>query len=144
MLVSAGGTESSALADDIKTGMRAITIGVNDTSGLKYMIKPNDKIDIIAQFEVEKLVQKAGGGTETKLTPTVKYLMQNIKVLAVDQVMKNSGANKYTTITLEVTPRQAMEITYTENNGLMRAVLKSPLDTDTVSLNVLTITDIIG
>lgn len=142
-LVEIGSTESDTLAYAIEPGMRAITIGVGDTSSLKYMIKPNDVIDIIAQYQVESEVANAQGELENKSVPTAILLMQAIKVLAVDQVMQKSGLEQYTTLTLEVTPEQALELSYSENTGLMRAILRSPLDTETANVTPITITDII-
>jgi Flp pilus assembly protein CpaB len=70
--------------------------------------------------------------------------MQAIKVIAVDQVLQKSGAEKYTTLTLEVTPAQAVELSYSENAGLLRAILRSPVETGTVDLKPITIKDIIS
>lgn len=142
-LVDVGSTESGSLAYAIDPGMRAITIGVGDTSSLKYMIRPNDIVDIVAQYQVEVEILNLKGEPETKTVPTAKLLLQQIKVLAVDQIMLKSGATQYTTLTLEVTPEQAVEISYSENSGLLRAILRSPLDTDDVDIKVFTLTDII-
>ena len=143
-LVEVGSTENETLSYAIEPGMRAITIGVGDTSSLDYMIKPNDMIDIIAQYQIETQVMNANGSLENKTIPTATLLMQGIKVLAVDQVMQKSGLDVYTTLTLEVTTEQAVELSYSENAGLLRAILRSPLDTDTASVDTITITDIIG
>lgn len=143
-LVDVGSTESGKLAYAIKPGMRAITIGVGDTSSLKNMIQPGDFIDIIAQYQVEKSVASGTGGTALKTIPVAKLLQQNIKVLSVDQVMQKTGADKYTTVTLEVTPDQAVVLSYSENAGLLRAILRSPLDTENVYVQTVTITEILG
>jgi pilus assembly protein CpaB len=127
-LVEVGSPDSGSLAYAITPGKRAITIGVNDTSSLKNMIKPGDYIDIIALYQIETLADNAKGEEEIKTIPVSKLLLQLVKVLAVDQVIQKTGVEKYTTITLEVTPDQAVLISYSENNGLLRAILRSPLD----------------
>ena len=61
---------------------------------------------------------------------------ENVKVLAVDSVMAKSGkqpaedgtVSPYTSITLQVTPQQAMKLGMTEYQGALRAILRSPLD----------------
>lgn len=136
-LVKVGSTDSGTLAYSIKPGMRAITIGIGDTSSLKYMIKPNDIVDIVAQYQVENLAVN-------KTVPVAKLLMQKIKVLAVDQVMQKSGSEKYTTLTLEVTPEQAVKISFSENAGLLRAILRSPLDTGDAPATTITINEVIN
>jgi pilus assembly protein CpaB len=57
-----------------------------------------------------------------------------INVLAVDNVLSETGKTAdgttpaYSTITLEVSPQQAMEISMAAYSGTLRAVLRSPLD----------------
>ncbi len=141
-LVEVGSSSSGSLAYTVTPGMRAITIGVNDTSSLKCMIRPGDFVDIIAQYQVEQLVSSAQGETEIRTIPEARLLLQQTLVLAVDQVMLESGAEAYTTLTLEVTPEQAVTLSLTETNGLLRAILRSPLDTETVASEGITILDI--
>lgn len=143
-LVEVGSSDSGALAYAVTPGMRAITIGINDTSSLKNMIKPADFIDIIAQYQVEKQVINAEGNAEVKTIPEAKLLLQKIKVLAVDRVMQKTGAEKYTTLTLEVTADQAVLLSFSENTGVLRAILRSPLDTENNNVKDVTIYDIIS
>ncbi len=143
-LVDVGSTESGSLAYAIQPGMRAITIGMGDTSSLKYMIRPGDIVDLVAQYQIEGEVLSANGEVKEKTIPTAKLLMQSIKVLAVDRVMQRSGLEQYTTLTLEVTPEQAVELSFSENAGLLRAILRSPVDTDTVEEYTVTITEIMS
>lgn len=120
-LVSPGDTATNTLAYAIEPGNRAITIGVDNISGLAGMIHPGDRIDLLAELDVE-------GVANTEL------VAENIKILAVDSVLDKSGkvANgdvaAYTTITLEVTAIQAMEVSFAANSGPMRAIMRSPLD----------------
>ncbi len=120
-LIVPGETVANTLAYAIEPGMRAITIGVDNMSGLAGMIHPGDRIDLLAELDVE-------GVTNTEL------VAENIKILAVDSVLDKSGkvANgdvaAYTTITLEVTAIQAMEVSLAANSGPMRAIMRSPMD----------------
>lgn len=127
-LVNVGDSENNTLAYTVKEGMRAITIGIGETTGLDGMINPGDTVDIIAQYKVVK------GSAEV---PASILLFQNIKVLAVDQVMSKykSPENKSNkTLTLEVTPAQAVKLSYFENMGLLRVILRSPLDTNIINV----------
>jgi|LSQX01.2.fsa_nt_gb pilus assembly protein CpaB len=131
------------LAYVIEPGMRAITVGVNYTKGLSNMIMPENMVDIISDYSID--VEYENGDTET-VDYTV-LLLQKVKVLAVDGNMtaasKAASEENYSSLTLQVTPRQAMEVSMTEYKGQLRAVLRSPLDEDTVSLPSLTIDKII-
>jgi len=136
----------------ITPGMRAITIAVDETAGLTGMLRPGNHVDILCQYDVEITILKPDGSTEVKTVPHSVYLLENIKVLAVDSVMSSAGKNKdaetgmaaqYTTITLEVTPEQAQKASFSEYTGQLRAILRSPLDENTVGLPSLNLGDVV-
>ena len=140
-----GGSGNGTLAYEIKKGTRAITIGVGNLSGLAGMIKPKNTVDVIAQFE--KADPLAVGDEKTKYYTTM--LAENVTVLAVDNVISQDGkvpdenGETYTSVTLQVTSVQAMEISMSEYKGQLRLILRSPLDDSITSLPSITYDDII-
>jgi pilus assembly protein CpaB len=135
-LVLPGETATNTLAYAIEPGNRAITIGVDNVSGLAGMIHPGDRIDLLAELDVE-------GVTNTEL------VAENIKVLAVDAVLDKSGkvatgeVAAYATITLEVTTIQAMEVSFAANSGPMRAIMRSPMDQEIKAYRSVTLATLI-
>lgn len=129
-LISPGESTNNTLAYALKPGMRAITVGVNQKTGLSGMLKPRDRVDIIAEFDAQ------GENSYTTL------VVENVTVLAVDSVMSSKGkgvskdglATPYTTLTLQVTPQEAMKLSMTEYKGNLRAILRSPLDNTMTNL----------
>ena len=116
------------LAYALAPGMRAITIPVADApSGLAWLIKPQDVVDIIAQFESLQ--------GETPVSQA-NMIVESVTVLAVDGVLSRDGKPNgedgtplpYSTITLQVTPDQAMYLSIAAAKGPLRAILRSPLD----------------
>lgn len=78
-------------------------------------------------------MNNADGSKTTKSEPISKMLLQNVKVLATDQALskdKQTQGQIYSTVTLEVTPEDALKLNFSENNGKLRAILRSPLDQD--------------
>lgn len=141
-----GGGGDGTLAYEIKPGMRAISIGVGNLSGLVGMIKPQNTVDIIAQFQ--KTENQSDG--EDKIIDYTTMLAENIKVLAVDDVISQEGkkvntetGTAYTSITLQVTVYQAMELNMSEYKGQLRLILRSPLDEDIVGPPSIQFDDII-
>ncbi|MBP1924811.1 pilus assembly protein CpaB [Sedimentibacter acidaminivorans] len=140
-----GDSGNGTLAYEIKKGTRAITIGVGNLSGLSGMIKPKNTVDVIAQFE--KVDSQAEGDDKTKYYTTM--LAENITVLAVDNVLSQDGKTlnedgvAYTSVTLQVTPMQAMKISLSEYKGQLRLILRSPLDDGITSLPSILYDDII-
>jgi pilus assembly protein CpaB len=143
-LVEVGSADSGSLAYTVTPGMRAITIGVNDTTGIKSMIRPGDYVDIIAQYQVDEFIFNTDGELESKTVPEAKLLLQLKLVLAVDQVMQQSGSAAYTTLTLEVTPEEAVRLSLSESSGLVRAILRSPPDKEMVGDDLISILELIG
>lgn len=125
-LIQAGDTGNGTLAYALEPGSRAMSISVDETSGIAYMIVPGNYVDIMAYFLQDN------GTTKTSYTTMI---LENIKVLAVDNVMSdqgktNSSSVAYTTLTLQVTPKQAMELSMAQSEGQLTAILRSPLDDD--------------
>lgn len=120
-IIVPGETGDGTLSYAIEPGMRAITIGVEATSGVAGMLRPSDRIDIIGEFSVANTVY-------------TDLVAEYVNILAVDNVLSETGKTSdgttvaYSTITLEVTPAQAMEISMAAYSGSLRAVLRSPLD----------------
>lgn len=136
-------TNDGTLAYAIEPGMRAITVAVNYTQGLSNMIMPENIVDIISDYSVE--IEYENG--DTKTVDYTVLLLQKVKVLAVDGNMtaadKAASEENYSSLTLQVTPQQAVEVSLTEYKGQLRAVLRSPLDEGTTSLPPLTLDKII-
>jgi pilus assembly protein CpaB len=137
-LVSAGDTKNEELAYTIEPGMRAISIAVDSTTGLAGMLKPNYKVDIISDFDRE-----IKDGSSISYTTMVA---EDITILSVDSVLSEGGKEQpedgkatYSTITLQVTPDQAMKLSLSEYKGHLRAILRSPLDEKKTNLPSVTL-----
>ncbi len=158
--VSDIGTRGAATLDlMIEEGMRAITIPVNTVTGIHNMIHPGDYVDLIAHIEQEveeeetEPTEPPAEGEEaepteepeTEMEMVSVALAENIVVLAVDQVISELGsANGYTTVTLMVTPEQVTQIDWAVNRGVVRLVLRTPLDEQAEGLNKIGVTNILG
>jgi len=101
---------SSALQSKVPAGMRAVTIAVNEFSGLAGLISPGVKVDLVAT-----LTDNLSGET------FAKTIVQNVTVSAVGRDLEaGSQANAkpdprsaqriHKTVTLLVTPSQAAAI----------------------------------
>jgi pilus assembly protein CpaB len=124
------GDANSALAFALDPGMRAFTIPVDAVTGVAGLIQPMDTVDILLII----------GLAQGSLTPqdaqvmvvNSEILLQGIKVLAVDRNMQagNTAADNPGTITLAVTPEQAVQLNLATSEGKIRLLLRSPQDTD--------------
>jgi len=140
----APGVGNGTLAYKITEGMRAITVAVSNTTGLSNMIIPDNRVDIIGLYSVEVDVT---GEEEGETIDYTTMLLENVRVLAVDALMteqdKLAAEQSYISVTLEVTPLEAMEVSMTDFKGSLRAILRSPLDEETTALPPLIIDEVI-
>ncbi|MGE4486014.1 MAG: Flp pilus assembly protein CpaB [Oscillospiraceae bacterium] len=147
MLISAGEKGNGTLAYAIEPGMRAITIAVDETAGLSYMITPGNHVDIIGEFLTGGDTGESSSAENEKISYTV-MILEDITVLAVDSVLSEDGKIKseapaYTAITLQVTPEQAMELSMAQFEGQLRTVLRSPVDNEKTNQSSFTLKDVL-
>ena len=127
--VGAGASIAALLPD----GMRAATVKVNAVSGVAGFIQPNDSVDVL----ITRQLPDSNNGTQV-----TDVLLQNVRVIAIDQKSKNtSGAPDLAkTATLEVSPLDAQKLALGESVGTLSLVLRKPGEqnnpvVETVSLN---------
>ncbi len=125
--LSGKGDLSEGMAFIVPAGERALTISVNEVSGLAGLIKPGDRVDVLVTFEDD-----AG----TVMTSTI---LQKIKVLAAGQQMNTEGMQNvpegiYQTVTLSVTPQQAQPLALATEKGSTRLMLRSHEDEGTANI----------
>jgi pilus assembly protein CpaB len=118
------------LAPSIPEGMRAITIGISDTTAVAGAIFPGDHVDIIASV---KDPRRNGA--------VVQLPLQNIEVLAVDRNKRDTTEGATSSLTLLATTQQAQLINLAVESGPIRVLLRpqndNKIDTDQgVDLNV--------
>ena len=108
----------------VPKGMRAITVEVNETSGLAGMLLPGCRVDVMSTLN--------GASREDALATTI---VQDVLVQAVGQrLMPNSpgtterDAQAFRSVTLVVTPHEAEAIELASSLGRTRLVLRGPQD----------------
>ncbi|HEX5274511.1 MAG TPA: Flp pilus assembly protein CpaB [Candidatus Rubrimentiphilum sp.] len=102
-------------------GMRAISISIDKVKGVSGLIEPGDRVDVVA------IPPKS-----TAVPPPASTILRGIRVLAVGPLLENTSATPppeaqvFTTITLEVTPKQVDLIEMADLNTVLRLALRSP------------------
>lgn len=127
--IEGGEPGSRGLAGDIKPRMRAISVNVSGAASVSSMVKPNDHVDVLGTFSFpSKTVQN-----EVELVTLT--MLQDVLVLATgretakSQLFGDRAATSYTTVTLEVTPREAEMLVFAEQiKGRISLALRNPDD----------------
>ncbi len=118
----------------IPENMRAITIPVDELVGVGNYIAVEDKIDILATYQME--VKQANG--EEKDIPFTYTQLQNIEVLAIGGLKLQKEVETIeqpNTITILVNPQQAEVIAFATKNGSFHLTLRNPIDNNKIKLD---------
>lgn len=108
------------LASLVEQAMRAVTVRVDDVTGVAGFLLPGNRVDVLGS-RMEK---------SRSLTRTV---LENIRVLAVDQTVE---ANKdepvlVRAVTLEVSPEDSEQLFQAMQEGTIHLTLRNPSDAGT-------------
>ena len=116
-----GRPQDVALSVVLKPGMRAISIAVDRVKDVAGLIKPGDRVDVIA------VPGRVGGET-----PVATTILRGALVLALGAQLESSAPASATdvqnaaTVTLGVTPAQAALLATADVNATLRLSLRSP------------------
>ncbi len=131
--IEGGNPHDKGLSADVKRQMRAMSINVNGAASVSGMVKPNDHVDVIGTFNFPDDEGKIKRGD-----PVTCTILQNVLVLATgrDTAKTQSrefgaaGGSGYSTVTLEVTPREAEMLAFAEQiKGRLVLTLRNRNDT---------------
>lgn len=135
--IEGGNPAAGGLAADIRKKMRAVSINCTGAAAVSGMVKPNDRVDVIASFSfpTNVMVDSRPVIVQELVTCTI---LQNVLVLATGKETAKSaiarsdafGAGAYSTVTLEVTPREAEMLVFAEQiKGRISLALRNKFDT---------------
>ena len=114
------------LASSIPPGERAVTVSVDERSGLSGMLKPNDRVDVLL------LGATAPARENAPEKPFARVLLPNVTVLAAgartgqDAPAEQEAA--YATVTLACTPEEAAALALAQAKGELVLILRNPED----------------
>lgn len=120
--------ESSGPSETIPKGYRVVAVRVDAVSGSASLIRPGDRVDVLAY-----MAKNPAHGIDETVTKTI---LQDISVFAVDTITtdeltkegKEEKSIAAKTISLLVTPAQAQSVTLATELGSIRLVMRSPDD----------------
>ena len=138
----------TGLAPQVTPGKRAIAVSVDETSSVSKLIKPGDRVDVIAVVDAG-----SSAGRENKVAKTV---LQDVVILAVGRNITNNIARKmdvdvssgkshvrsltefdgYSSVTLELDPAEAQLVAALTSSATSRLILTLRNNDDTDRKNL--------
>ena len=129
----------------VPPGMRAVTIEVNEFSGVAGLLVPGCRVDVVSTLADQ----------QSKVS-VARTIVQNVKVLAVGQrlTINNAGAKNESamsaeaavarSVTMLVKPREAEAIELASSSGRIRLVLRGSFDEGTRQGDSVSVADLLG
>ena len=118
-----GTNKGAGLQTVINSGMRAVSVKVNDVVSVAGFVGPGTHVDVI-------VTTTPPNGSE----PSTTTVLQNVKVLAAGKEVrpdKDGKPQDVPVITLEVSPDDAQLLTLAGAEGRIQLALRNPTDVET-------------
>jgi pilus assembly protein CpaB len=113
------------LPPSIPTGMRAISVKVNEVIGVAGFVVPGTRVDVVVT--VQRQTQQGAQDSMSRIVVTgVQVLTAGTKI---EQAKKDSEPIPSSVVTLLVTPEDAEKIALASNEGHITLTLRNPVDT---------------
>lgn len=133
-LVPKGG-QPGVLTYRIPEGHRAMTVGVDQVSGVAGFITPGNMVDIVLT------ISSAGGQSVSKI------VLQDVPILATGQIIEQQKEGKpvvVPTVTMDVTPEDAEKLAIASTQGRLQLVLRRAGDKAVAKTGGATVTKVMG
>jgi pilus assembly protein CpaB len=115
-----GPGQRGTLAAVIEADMKAITIRVDDVLGVAGFVQPDDRVDVLLTRN-----ERAASPTQISGAAFADLLLQNVRVLAIDQIADRSGQVKPAkAVTIEVTAEDAQKVALGASVGQLSLALR--------------------
>jgi len=118
----------------IPEGHRAMTVSVNQVSGVAGFITPGSTVDVVFTT------------TSGRKTPLSKIIFQNVPVLATGQIIETKEGNPVIvpTVTLDVNPTDAEKLAAAASEGQLRLLLRRTGDVETAATGGATVRSVLS
>jgi len=116
----------AGLSPLIGENMRAVSVEVDEVVGIAGFVKPGTRVDVVATIK----------GRGRSFDAYSKVILQDVRVLAVDQTLEEHGSGPTETVnvvTLEVSPADAEKVAFAAHQGKLQLALRNPTDKEIVA-----------
>lgn len=127
-----GSGQKATLSAVIRDGMKAVTVRVNDVEGVAGFVLPGDHVDVLMTRQSDKAAA------------TTDVVLQNLRVLAVDQ-MADDSADRPTVVkavTLEVETTDAQKLSLAGSIGALSLALRKAGESNVQNTRRIGVTDL--
>ena len=127
-----GPGQKASLSAVIGEGMKAVTVRVNDVEGVAGFVLPGDHVDVLMTRQSDKA------------TGTTDVVLQNLRVLAIDQMADDSTERPTVVkaVTLEVETADAQKLSLAGSIGALYLALRKAGESNVQNTRRISVTDL--
>lgn len=145
----------TGLATQVAVSYRAVSVPISDITGVTRLIKPGDRVDIVAAISY---------GSGATSSTEVKTILQDVHILAVGERIQNQipqafetdpftkekiaknliGNRSFSTVTVEVSPQEAQSLIYVMQSADLYLTLRNPVDRVVSPIPTTTVDEVLG
>ena len=127
-----GPGQKASLSAVIGEGMKAVTVRVNDVEGVAGFVLPGDHVDVLMTRQSDKA------------TGTTDVVLQNLRVLAIDQMADDSTERPTVVkaVTLEVETADAQKLSLAGSIGALSLALRKAGESNVQNTRRISVTDL--
>ena len=139
----------ATLANLLEPGKRAVTIRVDDISGVAGFVTPGDRVDVVLTRQ-QKTSEIANAEIQAQAAQPGEFgsevILEDIKVLTADQNLDERtvtpGVAK--AVTIEVSTEQAQKVALAQQIGTLYLLLRAAGDQEAAQSGTVTVSDLDG
>jgi pilus assembly protein CpaB len=108
---------AAGLSGILGDGKRALTVKVDEVSGVAGFVHPGDRVDVLVDLPIRDVKEHFS-----------KTILHDIMVLTTGQIWEQKGDSKpvvVNTVTLELTPEESEVLNLASNEGKIRLALRN-------------------
>lgn len=147
--------KSTGLSMQVSPGKRAITVPANEIKGVAKLIKPGDRVDVIAAVDEGKGVNKSRKIRtilqDSPVLATGQSIVDNLPIQVVKgdednfEIRNLRVDNNYTSLTLETSPSEAQLLIYLMSvDAPIHFSLRNPNDRSKIPLRIIDAKDVLN
>jgi pilus assembly protein CpaB len=142
----------ASLSNMLEPGQRAVTIRVDDITGVAGFVTPGDRVDVILTRQKVELSQPVQNEGDTAALPqptselSSETILQNVKVLTSDQSADQTSvaATVAKAVTVQVSSEDAQKVALAQQLGTLYLLLRSAGDEANASEASISASDLTG
>jgi pilus assembly protein CpaB len=121
----------------IPTGMRAVSLAVDEQSSVDYMVKAGDYVDVVLTFEINE---------NKKVYTVTATILQAVRVIATGNDFSGNASKdqSYSAVTLALTPEETELLIFAREKGRISLALRPVGDTAKEKIKLASINELIS